>query len=67
MLGQAGNDNLKGDGGNDMLKGGAGVNDFNGGPGTDTCVLDNKRDDTRSCEHVKRNFKRNFMPAKLPS
>jgi hypothetical protein len=38
------------------------VNDFNGGPGKDLCVLDNKKDDTKSCEKKKFNFKFNFFP-----
>ena len=45
----------------------SGVNDFNGGPGKDTCVLDNKKDETRSCEKKKLNFKLNFFPYKMPS
>jgi choice-of-anchor C domain-containing protein len=59
VTGQAGNDQLAGGGGPDVLKGGAGVNDFNGGPGQDTCVVDNRKDDLRSCEKKKFNFKRN--------
>jgi 6-phosphogluconolactonase (cycloisomerase 2 family) len=66
ILGQTGNDRLNGDAGNDVLKGGAGVNDFNGGPGRDTCVLNSRKDDTKSCEK-QRNLQRNLYPGKLPA
>ena len=66
VLGQGGNDKMKGDAGNDLLKGGGGVNNFNGGAGKDTCVLDNKKDKTQSCEKKKLNFKLNFWPHKQP-
>jgi Ca2+-binding RTX toxin-like protein len=62
VLGQAGNDDLAGGAGPDVLKGGGGVNDFDGGPGKDTCVLSNKKDETRSCEKKQRSFQRSFWP-----
>jgi Ca2+-binding RTX toxin-like protein len=64
VIGQAGNDDLEGNSGPDLLKGGGGVNDFDGGPGKDTCVLENKKDETQSCEKKQRSFQRSFAPGR---
>jgi choice-of-anchor C domain-containing protein len=65
VIGQAGNDDLEGNSGPDLLKGGGGVNDFDGGPGKDTCVLENRKDETQSCEKKQRSFQRSFWPLLL--
>ncbi|HWL65970.1 MAG TPA: hypothetical protein VNP73_08350 [Actinomycetota bacterium] len=61
VTGQAGGDDLAGSGGPDVLNGGGGTDDMNGGPGKDTCVLDTRKEQSRtpSCERKKLNFKRN--------
>jgi len=67
VTGQAGGDDLSGSAGPDFLNGGNGVDGMNGGGGKDTCVLDNKKERSRtaSCEKKKLNFKLNFLPLRF--
>ncbi|HWL65974.1 MAG TPA: LamG-like jellyroll fold domain-containing protein, partial [Actinomycetota bacterium] len=62
VTGQAGADTLSGSAGPDNLNGGGGVDGMNGGGGKDTCVLDSKKERSRtaSCERKKLNFKRSL-------
>ncbi|MGH2807275.1 MAG: calcium-binding protein [Actinomycetota bacterium] len=62
IVGGRGSDQLWGDRGEDALRGNAGANIFYGGTGEDSCVSDDRRDKFNSCEHVRRNHRRNHSP-----